>query len=157
MPIVVRFNHEDRITPYNGVVAVTANSRLLSSEEISKEPNYAWISEQCEGIARLLQVTAPIRVDVRRFKDSSGSRFAAFDINMKPNMTGPGRPDRQNQASLTAMAATGLGWDYPILLTKILDSAKTLKEQRDKRVVRWTNRASIVFCWNQARHKAEQG
>jgi len=46
-------------------------------------------------------------------------------------MTGPGRPGREDQASLTAMAAMGLGWDYPTLLTKILDSAKTLKELRE--------------------------
>lgn len=84
MPIVVRFNHEDGIAPYNGVVAVTANSRLPSSEELSKDPNYARISEECERIADLLQVTAPIRVDVRRFEDRSESRFAAFDVNMKP-------------------------------------------------------------------------
>lgn len=84
MPIVLRFNHEDGIAPYNGVVAVTANSRLPSQDELSRDVNYARISEECERIARLLQVTAPIRVDVRRFKDSNDSAFAAFDINMKP-------------------------------------------------------------------------
>lgn len=86
MPIVMRFNHEHGIAPYNGVVAVTANSRLLSAGETSQDSNhaYAQISEECERIARLLQVTAPIRVDVRRFKDSSDSAFAAFDINLKP-------------------------------------------------------------------------
>lgn len=84
MPIVARFNHEDGIAPYNGVVAVTSNSRLPSSDEISQDSNYARISRECERIAHLLQVTAPIRVDVRRFKDSHESQFAAFDINMKP-------------------------------------------------------------------------
>ncbi|KAK5061115.1 hypothetical protein LTR84_007657 [Exophiala bonariae] len=145
MPIVVRFNHEHGIAPYNGVVAVTANSRLLSPEELSCDSNYARISEECERIARLLQVTAPIRVDVRRFKDSSESAFAAFDINMKPvgpselllrsltavkNMTGPGRPGRENQASLTAIGAAGLEWDYPTLLTEILSLAKPLSDLR---------------------------
>jgi len=45
-------------------------------------------------------------------------------------MTAPGRPGRENQASLTAMAATGLGWDTPTLLTKILETASTLKVLR---------------------------
>lgn len=38
-------------------------------------------------------------------------------------MTGPGRPGREDQASLTAMAAIAIGWDYGTLLQKILASA----------------------------------
>lgn len=45
-------------------------------------------------------------------------------------MTGPGRPGRENQASLTAMAAEALGWDYPLLLRNILGTARTLEELR---------------------------
>lgn len=82
MPIVVRFNHADGIAPYNGVVAVTSNSRVLSQEEMDANPHYAEIARECEEIAALLRVTAPIRIDVRCFKD--GSKFAAFDVNMKP-------------------------------------------------------------------------
>lgn len=46
-------------------------------------------------------------------------------------MTGPGRPGRENQASLTAMSAAALGWDYPKLLRHILSSARTLEELRN--------------------------
>lgn len=46
-------------------------------------------------------------------------------------MTGPGRPGRENQASLTALAAAGFGWDYAALLTKILASARPLQQLRD--------------------------
>ncbi|KIV96328.1 hypothetical protein, variant [Exophiala mesophila] len=131
LPFVERFNHQDGIAPYSGVVAVTANSRVLSSDEMSLDPTYAQIMEECEEIASCLHVTAPIRVDVRRLENLPKSRFAAFDINMKSNMTGPGRPGRENQASLTALAASGLSWDYPALLTRVLATANTLQSLRD--------------------------
>jgi carbamoylphosphate synthase large subunit len=78
---VTRFNHADGIAPYNGVVAVTANSRVVTEDEL-KDLAYGKAMRQCEDVARLIGATAPIRVDVRRFKD--GSKFALFDINMKP-------------------------------------------------------------------------
>ena len=45
-------------------------------------------------------------------------------------MTGPGRPGREDQASLSAMAAAHLGWDYPMLLQQILDSSSLLHDLR---------------------------
>jgi hypothetical protein len=45
-------------------------------------------------------------------------------------MTGPSRPSRENQASLAALAAGALGWDYHKLLECLLDSACTLEELR---------------------------
>jgi len=51
-------------------------------------------------------------------------------LNCDQNMTGPGRPGRENQASLTALAAAGLGWDYPTLLLKILESSCSLRDLR---------------------------
>lgn len=45
-------------------------------------------------------------------------------------MTGPGRPGRENQASLSALAAAGAGWDYPTLLEEILKSSSTLQKLR---------------------------
>ena len=49
-------------------------------------------------------------------------------------MTGPGRPGRENQASLTALAAAGLGWDYPTLLLKILETSCSLRDLRNARL-----------------------
>ncbi|GJP92645.1 hypothetical protein AnigIFM56816_007121 [Aspergillus niger] len=118
---VVRFNHADSIAPYNGVVAVTANPQVVSEEEV-QDPAFRKIMEQCENVAELIGATAPIRVDIRRF--SKGSPFALFDINMKPNLTGPGRPGREDRASLTALAAAALGWDYGTLLENILRTAQ---------------------------------
>ncbi|KAJ4346754.1 uncharacterized protein N0V89_010686 [Didymosphaeria variabile] len=131
MPVVERFNHADGIAPYNGAVAVTQNSRLVTAEEHERDPNYGDIQRQCVEAATLLQTTAPIRVDVRRISEAKSSPFALFDVNMKPNMTGPGRKGRENQASLTALAAAGVGWDYPTLLSKILESSSALHDLRN--------------------------
>lgn len=131
MPIVVRFNHEDGIAPYNGAVAVTSNSRVPSEVELASDPAYVDICRQCEQVAELLRVTAPIRIDVRRVSTEAKSSFAMFDVNMKPNMTGSGRPGRDDQSSLTAMAAERLGWSYGQLLKHMLGSAQTLEALRN--------------------------
>lgn len=46
-------------------------------------------------------------------------------------MTGPGRPGREDQASLSAIAAAGMGWDYPMLLENILKGAQALSDFRN--------------------------
>ena len=84
MPVVTRFNHEDGVAPYNGNVAVTLNSRAVSAEAFAADGAYAEMARQCEGVARLLKVTAPIRIDVRRRKDEREAPFVLFDVNMKP-------------------------------------------------------------------------
>ncbi|KAK2598537.1 hypothetical protein N8I77_011944 [Diaporthe amygdali] len=128
LPVVSRFNHHDGIAPYNGTVAVTANSKVVPDCE--KDPIYAQVMRESERAAELLGVTAPIRIDVRRYSDTPDSKFALFDVNMKPNMTGPGRPGRDDQASLTMMAASALGWDYKELLGQILATSSTLATLR---------------------------
>ena len=45
-------------------------------------------------------------------------------------MTGPGRPGREEQASLTALAAAQLGWDYSQLLLEMLSTAVPLSRMR---------------------------
>lgn len=82
LPIVTRFNHSDGVAPYNGTVAVTLNSRVITAEEYSRDPAYEQAAKECEEMAGLLKATAPIRIDVRRFR--KGSKFALFDVNMKP-------------------------------------------------------------------------
>jgi D-alanine-D-alanine ligase-like ATP-grasp enzyme len=82
LPPVTRFNHFEGVAPYNGVVAVTANSRAVRDDELAKDPSYHEIMDQCRRIAELIQAKAPLRIDIRRF--SEGSEFALFDVNMKP-------------------------------------------------------------------------
>ncbi|OTB03131.1 hypothetical protein M426DRAFT_74258 [Hypoxylon sp. CI-4A] len=133
LPIVTRFNHEQGVAPYNGVVAVTANSRAIVESEL--DPTYTQAIEECKQAARVLVVAAPIQIDARRFKESKLSKFALFDVNMKPNMTGPGRPDRDDQASLTLMAACALGWDYQELLRHVLDTSHSLRDLRRRKPI----------------------
>jgi hypothetical protein len=47
-------------------------------------------------------------------------------------MTGPGRPGRENQASLTGLGAAALGWDYATLLNHILFGAPSLHDLRTR-------------------------
>lgn len=49
-------------------------------------------------------------------------------------MTGPGRPGREDQASLTALAAAGPGWDYGRLLREMLGTAVSLGELSSRSV-----------------------
>jgi carbamoylphosphate synthase large subunit len=150
-PIVTRFNHEDGVAPFNSIVAVASNSRVITCEEFEADVHYQNAAKECEEVARLLKVTSAMRVDVRRLRE--GGEFALFDINMKPvspelffplakhklpwmanafkNMTGPGRPGREDQASLTLLSVEGLGWDYGRLLKYMINSSKTLKELRN--------------------------
>lgn len=83
LPIARRFNHQGGVAPYNGVVAVTANSEAVVGDAAS-HPTYIEAARQCERAASLLKTTAPIRIDIRRYKDSPESAFALFDVNMKP-------------------------------------------------------------------------
>lgn len=130
LPVVLRLNHEDDIAPYNGVVAVTANSRVVSANEANSDPAFEAVQRECEAVARSLKVKAPIRIDVRKRTAGEGP-FVLFDVNMKPNMTAPGRPGREDQASLTAMAAQGLGWAPEELLRRILETSDTLERLRE--------------------------
>ena len=50
--------------------------------------------------------------------------FKLFDLNMKPNMTGPGRPGRDDQDSLVCMAAAAHGWSFQDLLCYIVHNAR---------------------------------
>lgn len=91
LPPVWRFNHADGVAPYSGEVAVTKNSRVVTAEEIEADFYYGDIMRQCEQVAKLIQATAPIRIDIRRIQEEG--KFALFDINMKPVRTLRGPPD----------------------------------------------------------------
>jgi hypothetical protein len=84
LPVVTRFNHQDGVAPYNGVVAVTSNSRVVGDKEAAGDKAYEQVQRECQEVARLIKATAPIRIDVRRRSDEKGCPFSLFDINMKP-------------------------------------------------------------------------
>jgi D-alanine-D-alanine ligase-like ATP-grasp enzyme len=124
LPPVRRFNHVDGIAPYSGTVAVVDNSAVLSDAQRT-DPAVVRLQEHCTVAAAAVEATAPIRVDCRVGTDGT-SRL--FDLNMKPNMTGPGRPCRDDQDSLTAIAARAIGWTYQDLLLNMLGNARTSGE-----------------------------
>ncbi len=117
LPPVLRFHHQDDVAPYNGIVAVSENSRALSDDEI-KDPEVQKITRACEFAASLVDARAPIRIDCRQ---TLGGTYKIFDLNMKPNMTGAGRPGREKQDSLSAIAARAIGWSYSDLLMAIFN------------------------------------
>jgi len=116
---VKRINHIDFVAPYNGVVAVVHNSSVLSAKEL-QNADVKRISEQCEKAADLVGSKAIIRIDCRQ--NGNGS-YEIFDLNMKPNLTGAGRPGREDQDSLVSLAALAMGWSYADLLQNILRNA----------------------------------
>jgi len=117
LPAVKRFNHQNGIAPYSGVMAVINNSAVLDTTELHSK-KIIEVYRQCEKAAKLVQAKAPLRIDCRA--DESGDYFL-FDLNMKPNMTGPSRSHRQDQDSLTSLAARKIGWSYADLLKNMLN------------------------------------
>lgn len=119
LPPVKRFNHRGGIIPYSGTVPVSENSEVLEGPARTSA-EVRMVVQQCEIAARAVQARAPIRIDCRM---SSENTFYIFDLNMKPNLTGPGRPGRDNQDSLCSIAARCFGWSYQQLLVNILNQA----------------------------------
>ncbi|MCG8371000.1 MAG: hypothetical protein MJA32_10865, partial [Proteobacteria bacterium] len=116
MPVVERFNHRDGIAPYSGVVAVTGNSALLRTGT-ECDDHLARLVRECERAAEFIRGKAAIRIDCRA---TAQGDFRLFDVNMKPNMTGPGRPGRDRQDSLSCIAARAIGWEYKDLIFNLL-------------------------------------
>lgn len=119
LPPVKRFNHQNGIAPYNGIVAVINNSAVLTDEEI-QIPEIQKAMLNCDKAAAIVLAKAPIRIDCRA--DEKGD-FLLFDLNMKPNMTGASRPQRQDQDSLTALAARKIGWTFDDLILNMLNQS----------------------------------
>lgn len=113
---VTRFNQKDGVAPYNGDVPVTENSAAIDADRMADPLVRAMIAD-CVAAAGIVDGRAPIRIDCRAASDG---RFKLFDLNMKPNMTGPGRPGRENQDCLSAISARAEGWGYADLLLAML-------------------------------------
>lgn len=129
---------------------MSQNSRAISEAEFAADAHYQEAARLCERVGELCKSLAPIRIDARRISESGP--FKLFDINMKPvrgfggtradrgglltlwdffqNATGPGRPGREIQASLTLIAAEALGWSYPVLLRNMLYTATPVASLR---------------------------
>jgi D-alanine-D-alanine ligase len=122
LPPVRRFNHVGGIAPYNGTVAVIRNSTALNPFEANAAP-VVRLMDACAASFKQIGALAPVRIDCRA---NNRGEFRIFDVNMKPNMTGAGRPGRDDQDSLSALAARKIGWSYLEFLKTMLRSAWTL-------------------------------
>ena len=91
LPPVRRSGHAGDVMPYSGHTPVARNSAVVSPQEAAL-PHMRTLCRQCEEAAALLKCRAPIRIDARKRSDTE---VVLFDLNMKPNMTGPGRPGRE--------------------------------------------------------------
>jgi D-alanine-D-alanine ligase len=105
---VVRGQHIAGILPYSGDVPVRQNSWLMPPEEF----DIPAINRICHDAAQLLMPRAIIRIDCRQDRQS---QWRMFDVNLKPNLTGSGRPGRDDQDSLLAIAAG----DYANLIGRL--------------------------------------
>jgi D-alanine-D-alanine ligase len=114
LPPVYRFDHHAGIMPYNGLVPVTANSRVLTPTECA-ESVVIQMRSDCEKAAALVNCKAPIRIDCR-IRNGSPKVAVLFDLNPKPNLTGPGRVGRDDQESLVGMSAKAIGWSFEDLV-----------------------------------------
>lgn len=112
LPPVIRQGHVDGMMPYSGVAPVAGNSAVAN--QVPQE--LANFVAQCESLADSLNPRGVVRVDGRQ--DGQGI-FRMVDVNFKPNLSGPGRPGRDGQASLVAMAAEAAGWPYPLLVENL--------------------------------------
>jgi len=65
LPPVKRFNHINGISPYNGLVAVTQNSVVLSNADVEADATLQTMLKQCVQAFKLVGARAPIRIDCR--------------------------------------------------------------------------------------------
>ena len=119
LPPVRRTGHHDGVTPYSGNIPVSANSTAMTPAQCAA-PAAMKVSAECARAAELIGGRAPVRIDCRM---SEAGEYVLFDLNMKPNMTGAGRPGRDGQDSLVLLAARAIGWSYGDLLVNMLDQA----------------------------------
>lgn len=111
LPPVQRLDHEGDVAPRTSVAL---------TPEAARSPAVAVAVDACVAAAVALDARAPIRVDCRA--DAAGT-YRIFDLSFQPNLMGAGRPGREHQDNLTAIAARAVGWNYGDLLLAMLRSA----------------------------------
>ncbi|KAJ9107409.1 hypothetical protein QFC21_000859 [Naganishia friedmannii] len=125
LPIVIRSQHINDVTPYSGVQAVSLNSAAITPERyLEDKAEYEKVERRVKRAGEIMGTRAVVRIDCRRNRQGE---FKLFDVNMKPNASGPGRPGRDDWTSLVAMSAQAIGWDYSTLLVNQVRVATPLR------------------------------
>eukprot|EP00762_Andalucia_godoyi_P003382 ANDGO_06555.mRNA.1 hypothetical protein len=112
LPAVLRFSQVNGVMPSNREVPVIRNSKAVPKSLAHEDPIYKSLYEECVRAAQIVAPKAPLRIDARQSTRAPESPFFLFDLNMKPNLTGRGRPGREEQDCLVAMAAAEIGWSF---------------------------------------------
>jgi hypothetical protein len=120
LPAIERTGHHGGVMPFSGVVPIQSNSKPAGDDDQLRE-----FGKHAVKVAQFLNATAPIRIDCREGADGV---IKAIDINMKPSMTGPGRPGREQMINLSAMSAGEIGWSYTEMLAAIAGNAAPIQE-----------------------------
>ena len=120
LPAIERTGHHGGVMPFSGVVPIQSNSKPAGDDAQLRE-----FGSHAVRVAQFLGATSPIRIDCR--EDANGV-IKAIDINMKPSMTGPGRPGREQMINLSAMSAGEIGWSYTEMLAAIAGNAAPIQQ-----------------------------
>jgi hypothetical protein len=119
LPAIERTGHHGGVMPFSGVVPIQSNSKPAGVDDQIRE-----FGRHAVRVAQFLKATAPIRIDCR---EGASGVIKAIDINMKPSMTGPGRPGREQMINLSAMSGGEIGWNYTEMLAGIAANAAPIK------------------------------
>ncbi|RZA06148.1 MAG: hypothetical protein EOP11_11085 [Proteobacteria bacterium] len=71
-------------------------------------------------VGQALKIRAPISIDAAR---GAGGECRLFNLNLSPDLSGPGRPGREAAASPFVRAAQAHGWSYGALLENLAAQA----------------------------------
>ena len=119
LPAIERTGHHGGVMPFSGVVPIQSNSKPAGDDSQLRE-----FAKHAVRVAQFLKATAPIRIYCRA---GANGVIKAIDINMKPSMTGPGRPGREQMINLSAMSAGEIGWNYTEMLAGIAANAAPIQ------------------------------
>jgi D-alanine-D-alanine ligase len=119
LPAIERTGHHGGVMPFSGVVPIQSNSKPAGDDDQIRE-----FGKHAVRVAQFLKATAPIRIDCR---EGANGVIKAIDINMKPSMTGPGRPGREQMINLSAMSGGEIGWNYTEMLAGIAANAAPIQ------------------------------
>jgi hypothetical protein len=126
LPPVRRTNHINGVLPYTGKQVAADNSTAIDLD-LCTPSQRACLLEAMEACARagaLMQARAPLRIDCRAAAGPDNGAFYLFDVNLKPNLTSPGRnASRAHTTNLCLMAALKFGWSNEEFLYNILRQA----------------------------------
>ena len=116
LPPLVRNCHIEGVLPYSRDVPAVFNTGTI----VEVDAGVRKCMERCVHTAEFFKFRSLVRFDCRQ--DICGD-FRVLDLNMKPNLAGPGRVGRDKAGGLVFLGATAIGWDFGDLVLSLLETA----------------------------------